>query len=159
MTPTPTLIPTPTEIPKKTKIFILPRLGASWNSEAIVYGQQVNNSDWKMTPFVNNYDGLVELLENNGLVKGEDFYVWNYDWRKSISNIENDFDDFVDSKSLSENDEIYLIGHSLGGVVARLWAQDNKDDNRIKQVINLGSPNMGSLDSYSVWNGGEIYRI
>lgn len=155
-TPTPTLTPTPMEIPKKMKVFILPGLGASWNSEAIVYNKQVGIGDWSMTPFVKNYYGLIRLLENNGLIKDQDFYVWNYDWRKSIGDIENDFNSFIGSKSLSGNDEIYLVGHSLGGVVARLWAQDNKNDNRIKQVINLGSPNLGSLDSYSVWNGGEV---
>lgn len=155
-TPTPTLTPTPTQAPKKKKIFVLPGLGASWNSEAMVYGKQVNNSDWKMTPFVNNYDGVIELMEDNGLKRDEDFYVWNYDWRRSISEIENNFDSFVRSKILSANDEIYLVGHSLGGVVARLWAQDNKSDERIKQVIDLGSPNLGSLETYSVWNGGEI---
>ena len=155
-TPTPTLTPTPTEIPKRKKIFILPGLGASWNSNAIVYNRQVDASEWTMTPFVNNYDGLIELMEDNNLKKDDDFYVWNYDWRRSLNEIENNFDSFVKSKNLSDNDEIYLVGHSLGGVVARLWAQDNKSDGRIKQVINLGSPNLGSVETYSVWNGGEV---
>jgi len=153
--PTPTNIPTPTPVPKK-KIFILPGLGASWNSQAIVYNQQVNDNAWKMTPFVNNYDGLIEVLEKNGLVRDEDFFVWNYDWRKSISEIENKFNSFLESKSIGENDEIYLVGHSLGGVVARLWGQDHKDDQRLESVITLGSPHLGSLDSYSVWNGGKV---
>lgn len=155
-TSTPTLTPTPTTEPRKKKIFVLPGLGASWNSDAIVYGKDVCDDSWKMTPFVNNYDGLIELLNNNGLVKDQDYFVWNYDWRKSIEEIKSKFDIFVNSKGLSYNDDIYLVGHSLGGVVARLWAQDHKNNENIKKVINLGSPNMGSLDTYSVWNGGEI---
>jgi len=157
-TPTPTNTPTltPTPVPPKKKIFILPGLGASWNSKAIVYNQQVNDNAWKMTPFVNNYDGLIEILEKNELIRDEDFFVWNYDWRKSISEIENKFNSFLESKNISENDEIYLVGHSLGGVVARLWGQDHKDDRRLKNIITLGSPHLGSLDSYSVWNGGKV---
>jgi len=112
-----------------------------------------------MTPFVNNYDGLVEDLEKNGLKKDEDFFVWNYDWRRPISDIENKFNTFVNSKNISDTDEIYLVGHSLGGVVARIWGQDHQNDQRLKKVIDLGSPNLGSLDAYSVWNGGVVVDI
>jgi hypothetical protein len=165
ITPTPSPIPTsipiptatPTEVVRKKKIFILPGLGASWNSKAIVYGQSVGDNEWEMTPFVNNYNGVIELMEKNGLEKDKDYFVWNYDWRKNIANIETDFDEYVKSKNLSSGDDIYLIGHSLGGVVARLWAQDNNSEN-VKKIIELGSPNLGSLDSYSVWNGGKIMK-
>lgn len=157
LTPTETPVPTPTPLERKKKIFILPGLGASWNSSAIVYNQSVSNSDWKMTPFVNNYDGLIELMNLNGLEKDKDYFVWNYDWRKNIANIKTDFDEYVRSKNLSETDDVYLIGHSLGGVVARLWAQDNNNENT-KKVITLGSPNLGSLDAYSVWNGGKVLK-
>lgn len=155
-TPIPTETPIPTPIPKNKKIFILPGLGASWNSEAIVFGANIDDDQWKMTPFVNNYDGLIELLENNDLVRNKDFYVWNYDWRKNLSDIESNFNEFVESKHLDNNDEIYLVGHSLGGLVARLWAVDNENNYEIKEVITLGSPHLGSLDSYSVWNGSEV---
>ena len=155
-TPTPTAIPT--EIPRKKKIFILPGLGASWNSKAIVYGQQVSDSDWKMTPFVNNYDGITELMDLNGLEKDKDYFVWNYDWRKSMADIKTDFDEYIRGKNLSDGDDVYLIGHSLGGVVARLWAQDNSGSSNIKKVIALGSPNLGSVDAYSVWNGGKVLK-
>jgi hypothetical protein len=146
----------PTSSIRKKKIFILPGLGASWNSDAIVYGKNVGDNVWRMTPFVNNYNGLIELLEKNDLKKDEDYFVWNYDWRRPLEEIKNKFDVFIKSKNLTNQDDIYLIGHSLGGVVARLWTQDNKNNANIKQVINLGSPNLGSLDTYSVWNGGEV---
>ncbi|MCW1949535.1 MAG: hypothetical protein KIH89_003805 [Candidatus Shapirobacteria bacterium] len=154
----PTQIPTPTPIERKKKIFILPGLGASWNSRAIVYGQSVSNSDWKMTPLVNSYDGLIELMEKNNLERDKDYFVWNYDWRKSVADIKNDFNTYLAGKNLSDSDEIYLVGHSLGGVVARLWAQDNSDNGNIKKIITLGSPNLGSLDAYSVWNGGKVLK-
>ena len=111
-----------------------------------------------MTPFVNNYDGLIELLDKNELKKDKDYFMWNYDWRKSVSDIKSDFDDYLNGKNLSDSDDVYLIGHSLGGVVARLWAQDHSENSNIKKVITLGSPNMGSLDSYSVWNGGKVLK-
>ena len=71
----------------KTKIIILPGLGASWNSDAIVYNKSVGVDQWKMTPFVANYNGLVNGLKQNGLKENNDFYVWNYDWRKPLNEI------------------------------------------------------------------------
>ncbi len=61
-TPTPTFVPTPspTSIPRQ-KIVILPGFGASWNTKAIVYGTDVGGT-WHMTPFVHEYDRLINSL-------------------------------------------------------------------------------------------------
>ncbi|MDD3002968.1 MAG: hypothetical protein PHS06_03830 [Candidatus Shapirobacteria bacterium] len=139
----------------KTKIIIIPGLGASWNTDAIVYNKSVGADKWKMTPFVKNYDGLINALKKNGLEENVDFYIWNYDWRRPVSEIVTNLDNFINKKV--ENDEkVILIGHSLGGLVSRIWAEDNNDDSRLEKVINLGSPNLGSIDGYEVWNGGQI---
>ena len=68
----------------KKKIIILPGLGASWNAGAIVYNNTVPDLAWTMTPFVNNYDSLIKTLEKGGMVENQDFYVWNYDWRRPV---------------------------------------------------------------------------
>ncbi len=153
-TPTPTLIPTPTPTPKN-KIIFLPGLGASWNSEAIVYNKNVSASDWKMTPFVKNYDGLIKALEDNGLKRNEDFYVWNYDWRKPIKNISDDLNTFI-NQNIKNGEKVDLIGHSLGGVVSRIWAEDNVNNEKLGKVITISSPHLGSLETYEIWNGGDI---
>lgn len=155
--PTPTQIPTPTPTPvvKKPKVIILPGLGASWNSEAIVYNANVGNDQWKMTPFVKNYDGLINGLKQNGLVKDENFYVWNYDWRKPLSEIVSNLDTFIDQK-INPDEKVILIGHSLGGLTSRIWAEDNRNDTRLEKVVTLGSPHLGSVEAYEIWNGGQI---
>lgn len=158
LTPIPTFIPTsiPTQTPTpKNKIIFLPGLGASWNSEAIVYNKKVSSNDWKMTPFVKNYDALIKALEDNGLKRNEDFYVWNYDWRKSVKDISNDLNAFID-ENIESGKKVDLIGHSLGGVVARIWAEDNVNNDKLGKVITLSSPHLGSLETYEIWNGGEI---
>ena len=153
-TPTPTLIPTPTPVPKN-KIIFLPGLGASWNSEAIVYNKNVSNSDWKMTPFVKNYDALIKALEDNGLKRNEDFYVWNYDWRKPLKDISNDLNIFI-NQNIKNGEKVDLIGHSLGGVVSRIWAENNVNNEKLGKVITVSSPHLGSLETYEIWNGGDI---
>ncbi|MFA6185167.1 MAG: hypothetical protein WCT51_04030 [Candidatus Shapirobacteria bacterium] len=139
----------------KPKIIILPGLGASWNTDAIVYNKEVNADQWKMTPFVKNYDGLISALKENGLEEDVDFYIWNYDWRRPVSEIVTNLDNFIDEK-VGNDEKVILIGHSLGGLVSRIWAEDNKNDSRLENVVNLGSPNLGSIDAYEVWNGGQV---
>jgi len=143
-----------TEENGRNKIIILPGLGASWNAEAILTGSTSPSFQWSMMPFVGNYNLLISGLENNGLIRNQDFYVWNYDWRKPLEQIVNDFNNYVSSLNLNAGEKINLVGHSLGGLVARVWTQDNPL--RVEQAISLGSPHFGSLKAYEAWNGAKI---
>jgi len=153
-TPEPTSIPLPTPTPKH-KIIIIPGLGASWNTDAMVFNKEVQNSEWEMTPFVKNYDGLILALKNNGLFENQDFYVWNYDWRQPIKSIVGDLDAFIGEKVLA-GEKVDLVGHSLGGLVARIWAQDHFDDPVLGKIISLGSPHFGAVKAYDVWSGAKV---
>ena len=135
------------------KVVLIPGLGASWNSKAMVYNQEVGADEWKMTPFVKTYDGLVSALEAKGLVRDRDFFVWNYDWRQPVEEISKDFDDFVVT-IVGVGEKIDLVGHSLGGLVARVWSQNNLE--KVDKVISLGSPHRGSLSAYDAWSGAKI---
>jgi len=138
----------------RNKIIILPGLGASWNPEAILLGSTASSFQWTMTPFVKNYDLLIDSLEANGLVRNQDFYVWNYDWRKPLSQIVSNFSDYINSLNLETGEKLDLVGHSLGGLVARIWTQDNYDV--VNQTITLGSPHFGAVKAYEAWNGAKI---
>lgn len=137
-----------------SKIIILPGLGASWNAEAILTGNTGPSYQWTMTPFVKNYNLLINALEINDKERNDDFYVWNYDWRKPLKKIVDDFDKYIDTLSLENNQKVYLVGHSLGGLVARIWTQDNAE--KVEKVITLGSPHYGSLKAYEVWNSARV---
>jgi len=136
------------------KIIILPGLGASWNEKAMVLNQTVEQNEWKMTPFVHNYDSLMGALEENGLVKDNDYFVWNYDWRKPLSEIVADFNTYVAGLGISDGDQVDLVGHSLGGLVARIWTQENSE--KVGEVISLGSPQFGAVSAYEAWNGAKV---
>lgn len=138
----------------RNKVIILPGLGASWNAEAILSGSTAPSFQWTMTPFVNNYNLLISGLENNDLVRNQDYFVWNYDWRKPLAQIVNDFNNYVLSLNLTAGEKIDLVGHSLGGLVARVWTQDNPL--LVEETISLGSPHYGSLKAYEAWNGAKI---
>tara|TARA_B100000700_G_scaffold327432_1_gene441993 strand:- start:36 stop:626 length:591 start_codon:yes stop_codon:yes gene_type:complete len=43
------------------------------------------------------------------------------------------------------NDQIDLLGFSMGGIVSRLWLQDYEGYKRINKFISVGSPQKGTL--------------
>lgn len=138
----------------KNKIIIIPGLGASWNTEAMLTSPDDKKREWKMAPFVKNYDSLIKSFEDKGLIKNVDFFVWNYDWRRPISKIVTDFDTYVNSLGLSSDTKIDIVGHSLGGLVGRIWAQDHSS--YLGKIATLGSPHLGAVDAYEAWNGAII---
>lgn len=133
------------------KYILIPGLGASWNTRAMVYGENVNNEDWLMTPFVTNYENISSYFDSKNL----DYDVWNYDWRRPLPEIVSNFEEYIE-KHIEEDDEVYVVGHSLGGLVARMWYQNNLDDNRIGKVITVGSPHKGAIKAYEAYNGGKL---
>jgi pimeloyl-ACP methyl ester carboxylesterase len=161
-TATPTPIPTPTPTPTPTPlqpIIILPGLGASWNHENMILGIEKPQSDWFMTPGVKVYDGLITTLKNAGYqIEDEDknLFVFNYNWTKPIESSVEDFKNYINNvvKPLPEQ-KIDLIGHSLGGLIARVYVQNNPDNN-VDQLITLGSPHKGIPSLYYLWEGGDL---
>ena len=159
-TATPTPIPTPTPTPIQP-IIILPGLGTSWNHENMILGIEKPQSDWFMTPGVKVYDGLINTLKNaNYQTEGEDknLFIFNYNWTKPLESNVEDFKNYIENivRPLPEQ-KIDLIGHSLGGLIARIYIQNNPNNN-IDQLITLGSPHKGIPSLYYPWEGGDLSK-
>lgn len=43
-----------------------------------------------------------------------------------------------------KEDEIYMVGHSMGGILARKYLDENYSSTKIKGIITLGTPHYGS---------------
>jgi len=140
-------------------LIIIPGLGASWSTRAIVYDENVPLEAWKMTPFVNTYERIIKTAEGSGYTLGENLFVWNYDWRKPLSQIALNLDQFIQSEpALDSSEKIDLVGHSLGGLVARTWVQsyDNGEEKKANNLITAGSPHQGAVQAYQAIAGGKI---
>jgi pimeloyl-ACP methyl ester carboxylesterase len=73
-------------------------------------------------------------------VAGFDARFHAYDWRRSVEELARE----LVSRITAEGDrEVLLVGHSMGGVVARLALAS--DAGRIARVVQVGSPNLGSF--------------
>jgi len=143
---------------ERVPVVVVPGLGASWDLEAILSAH--DGSDWHIPDFVNVYDNLIKSLENAGYEQDKDLFIFAYDWRKDINNLGSDLDSFIqrlitDGK-IAQDQKINLIGHSLGGLVARSYSQHMGTD-KINKIITAGSPHLGAVNTYGLWEGAEIW--
>ncbi|MCX6726061.1 MAG: alpha/beta fold hydrolase, partial [Candidatus Shapirobacteria bacterium] len=154
----PEITPTPTPTPLQP-IVILPGLGASWNHENMILGIEKPQSEWFMTPGIKVYDGLIETLKNIGYKtdgNNKNLFIFNYNWTKPVSLTVEDFKNYLQNIAQSfPNQKIDLIGHSLGGLIARVYLQNNQN-NQIDQLITIGSPHKGIPSLYYPWEGGDL---
>ena len=156
--PTPTSTPSPTPIPEKIPIIIIPGFMASWNKEAILHNQTVDYSAWKLQNFVKEYDGLMNTLKNVGYQQNVNLFLFPYDWRQSIEKTTNDLNSYLQTKIWNNepNQKINIVGHSLGGLIARIYTQKNV--NKVNKIISVGSPHLGAVQFYKPLEAGEIDR-
>lgn len=156
VTPGVTVSPTPTQSNQKKSLIIIPGFMASWNKDALLFNKTVSQSEWEMLSFVKEYEGLIKTLENLGYIKDQDFFVFNYDWRKPVIEITEDLNNYVtNNSSLSSNFKI--IGHSLGGLIGRVY-KNKYNNNNLEELITVGSPHRGVAQVYKVVEAGEIDR-
>ncbi len=142
-TPTPTL---------PTAVIFLPGLGASFNFKEMVLGNS-DPSDWQMMPGANSYKNLQKAFEGNS-----NFYTFYYDWRKPVTESAQKLNNYIQNTVNPSNNKIDLIGHSLGGLVARTCVQKTENNCYADKLITIGSPNSGSVDAYPALEAGEVLR-
>lgn len=138
------------EIPKS---IIIPGLGASWDMGAMLSGTDGNN--WVIPDFVKNYQGLITSFGNDGYsTDNKNLFVFAYDWRKPLDTLADRLNTYIET-NIPANQKINLVGHSMGGLVARAYAQ-KYGTNRINKIVTVGSPNMGTVKAYAPWEGAMI---
>lgn len=136
-------------------IILLPGLFGSWNKEAILHNQNVNAQNWKLNPIVNEYKGIIKTFSNLGYQQNQNFFIFSYDWRKSLNDISDDLNNFLSQSVYPANPKINLLGHSLGGLVSRIYGQKYGTQN-IEKIITVGSPHQGTAQTYRAVEAGEF---
>lgn len=139
----------PTQPKCRQPVLIIPGLGASYNKKLMLKDQSSDN--WKFAPSVDWFDSLITRLENEGYQQGKNLFVVHYDWRQPnlYSAIQYLIPAIDNAKLASESETIDIIAHSMGGLVARAYAQsENLYNDDIDQLIFLGTPNNGAAGAY-----------
>ena len=73
-------------------------------------------------------------------IAGFDARFHAYDWRRSILSLATDLNERIAQEG---HREVLLVGHSMGGLVAR--AALAGDAGRVRRAVQIGSPNLGSF--------------
>jgi hypothetical protein len=80
---------------------------------------------------------------------GYDAVLLDYDWRRDIATLGKTLADRLASDG---HEDVALIGHSMGGLVARA-ALMHAAGKRVSQLVMLGTPNAGSLAAVQALRG------
>lgn len=106
------------------------------------------------------YSKLINRLESEQNLKVVPF---DYDWRlNNLDNVER-LDSILDIYK-GEFEEIHIVAHSMGGILTKLFLNkyhENEYISKIKNIITLGTPWHGSVESYKtlIYGAGMPWEI
>ena len=120
---------------------------------------------------ITGYDGLLDFLRSQRFhlvepVEGDDGIIPNlvpfpYDWRlsnrynaKLLAKAAGDALDRWREQPGMEEAKLVLVCHSMGGLIARWFAEKEDGASRIRAIITIGTPHRGSLKSLATLANG-----
>ncbi len=141
---------------QRDPVILIPGITGSWNWDVLLHDE--SGGTWQFPPFSNVYQPLVEKLKEKGYEEGKTLFIAFYDWRQpNVISAQQYLKPIIDqAKLVSGKDKVDLIGHSMGGILARAYIQGSHYENDVDQLITLGTPHYGSGDAYTVWEGGYV---
>ena len=106
-------------------------------------------------PFkIHQYDSLYAVLTKEiGFVEGKDLFAFPYDWRQSNFENAERLARYIESRP-ELHGEFDIVAHSMGGLISRIYIQNYDRGRRVKTLVNLAVPFLGSVDAlYTLENG------
>ncbi len=130
----------------------------------------------RLVPDVTIVPGLVKidgygrirdyLVEQLGVVEGENFFPFPYDWRRdnrlAAERLKSQTGDWLKrwrTKSGNADARLILIGHSMGGLIARYFVECLEGWRDTHRIITLGTPHRGSLNAVSFLEDGMKKKV
>lgn len=95
-------------------------------------------------------DGAVLFREAPEAGKPKTLYPFAYDWRANMEDTASKLATFLDTAAASApNVELHLVGHSMGGLLARYYLESGKFENhaamsKVATLITFGTPHNGA---------------
>ncbi|MFA6422233.1 MAG: alpha/beta fold hydrolase [Candidatus Buchananbacteria bacterium] len=139
----------PIELFKKgiNPVILIPGILGSWKL----------GDKYELDPILNTYDNLWEALKLAGYEEGKTLFAFPYDWRFSnASNTDDLMRKVQEVKEISGSDRVDIIGHSMGGLLARSYIESIYYKNDVDKLVFLATPHKGAVDAYLAWEGGEL---
>ncbi len=140
----------------RTPVIFVPGLCGSFNLTVLLDWRGPTLSGWGFPPFISYGKQFLEAFEGAGYRREIDLFVAFYDWRKSVRDSARLYlKPWIErAKQRSGASSVILVGHSMGGLVARSYIQSNDYANDVARLITLGTPHRGAGEAYYTWGGG-----
>jgi len=116
---------------------------------------------------LNLFKGFFDNMETNGYIlddndddfsEGENLFCFSYDWRKDNAYNAELLSEFIDSvMNWTGSDKVNLVGHSMGGIVAKTFIK-LFDKSRIEKLVFIGTPHLGAPEVLTVMLTGKIFE-
>jgi pimeloyl-ACP methyl ester carboxylesterase len=138
-------------------VIFIPGFTGSFNLPVLLDWRSPTLNGWNFPPFVDYGKTLLQTFTQAGYRRNRDLFVAFYDWRKPVEeSARNYLVPWIDrAKKAAGADKVILIGHSMGGLVARSYIQSSAYRNDVDRLITLGTPHRGSAEAYTAWAGAE----
>ncbi|WP_051531295.1 esterase/lipase family protein [Clostridiisalibacter paucivorans] len=104
------------------------------------------------------YRPFIEGLINMGYEEEKDLYICFYDWRKENRYSAKQYllPIIEKAKERTGVENVDLLCHSMGGLLARAYIQSELYMYDIDKIIMIATPNAGSANAYYFWEGGQL---
>lgn len=121
----------------------------------------VANLDITGNMFAGSYQGTIDFLTSAGYTLNKDLFIFPYDWRRDIATTAPLLDQKIESiKTQTGSQKVDIIAHSLGGLVARNYINDPTKAEKVRKLINLGTPHLGAVEFLKNLNyGGCLSKV
>jgi pimeloyl-ACP methyl ester carboxylesterase len=92
------------------------------------------------------YNDIQDYLRRQGYVDGVTLFVFPFDWRRDIQNATYaNLDALVNrARAAAGTAQVDLVGHSMGGLVAKNYISYPATAAKVRRMINFGSPYLGA---------------
>ncbi len=129
----------------KRPVVIVPGVLGSWS----VGGK------WLIDPITNSYQSMLNRFVAEGYVADKTLFTFPYDWRQDNNLSAHQLaDKLAEIRAICGCQKIDVIGHSMGGLVARAYIESDYYNSDVENLVMLGTPNGGSVEDYSIWEAG-----
>ena len=94
------------------------------------------------------YGPAIAHLQKIGYREGVDLFIFDYDWRRSVFDNAARLEGFAREKIPNPSQRFDIVAHSMGGLIARVFAQRHDSASQLARLFSAGTPFQGSAKVY-----------
>lgn len=108
--------------------------------------------------FQDSYGDTLDFFKENGYELNKTLFIFPYDWRKDITLTAPLLDQKINEiKQQTGSQKVDLVAHSMGGLVAKNYIKDPAQAGKVRKLITLGTPYLGSVKLLKALRYGDYF--